>query len=124
MPRLILVIAAATFAFFGLTFLVNPAGMASVVELHPATSTSTTDIRAVYGGLELGIAALLSAALRTRVREGLLMATILFGGLLLGRITGILVDGPVSPTTWRVFSAELFATLGSAFGLFLTRRLS
>lgn len=116
-PRLVLFLSVATFAFFGATFLVMPQDMAAVVDIHPVSSTAQSDVMAVYGGLELAIAAVLGRFLasRDRTREGLWISALLFAGLGGGRLVGVVLHSPLSAVTIRVLCAEGFAAVGCAF---------
>lgn len=116
-PRLVLFLSFATFAFFGATFLLMPQTMAAVIDIHPVSSTAQSDVMAVYGGLELGIAAVLFRFLsaRDRTREGLWIAALLFAGLGGGRLMGVALHSPLSAVTLRVLCAEGFAALGCTF---------
>lgn len=122
--RIVLVVAAATFAFFGVAYLVDPVGMTAVVDLVPASATARADIRAVYGGLELALAGWLLAKARHRndVAEGLTLAAVVYAGLGGGRAMGLLLDGEASGTSLRILGAELFAALGCAVALLVERR--
>jgi hypothetical protein len=57
--RTLLALSALPFAAIGLRFLLQPAAMAAHVDLTLASTTADHDMRAVYGGLQLGCAALL-----------------------------------------------------------------
>lgn len=116
-PRLVLFLAFATFAFFGVTFLIMPQAMAAVVDIHPISSTAQSDVMAVYGGLELAIAGVLGRSLtqRGRTKAGLWLAAILFAGLGGGRLVGVALHSPVSAVTLRVLCAEWVAAIGCAF---------
>jgi hypothetical protein len=91
------------FCFFQPSFLGEAAGLAG----HAATAT--TEIRAMYGGLEAGIGALcLSALFRpSRVRPALLMLGFLCGGLALTRTAGLFLDGSASAYTFGALAFEI-----------------
>jgi hypothetical protein len=59
-----------------------------------ATPSALTEIRAFYGGLQLGIGLFLLGCLRTpsRTSQGLLLVGLAVGGAGLARIFGMLVD--------------------------------
>jgi hypothetical protein len=123
LARLALWTAVAAFAFFGVAYLVVPDRMTAVVGITLTSSTARADVRAVFGGLELAIAALLARlAVRGRVDEGLAAATVLFGGLAIGRVGGAALDGEFTATTLRVIGGEAFGALGCAAALLLGRR--
>ncbi len=123
LARVALWIAVATFAFFGTAYLVAPDRMTAVVGITLSSSTARADVRAVFGGLELSIAALLAwCAVKGRVLEGLAAAAILFLGLLVGRVVGAALDGEFTATTLRVIGGEAFAAIGCGAALLLARR--
>lgn len=124
LSRAALWIAAATFLFFGVAYALFPDRMTAVVGIALPSSTARADVRAVYGGLEIAIGALLAwaATKPSRLVEGLFVATVLFAGLFLGRVAGALVDGEFAPTTLRILGGEGFAVLGCGVALLLARR--
>lgn len=108
-------VGAITFAIFGLWLLVRPRAMVAV-DIPADTGNARAEIRAMYGGLELGIAAFLALALwRPELSEAALWFQLLaLGGLVLGRLVGIgLEKGGVKGLLW------LFAAMEAA-GVLLT----
>ncbi len=83
LARSVLWLSALPFAGIGLAFLLAPESMASRVGFTLAGATADHDVRAVYGGLQLGCAALLlwGATRPERVRFALVAQLLLFGGL-------------------------------------------
>ena len=83
LARLVLRLSALPFAGIGLAFLLAPEGMARHVGVSLAGATANHDVRAVYGGLQLGCAALLlwGAARPERVRFALVAQLLLYAGL-------------------------------------------
>ena len=98
LPRLSLRLTALVFAAFGVSLLVRPELMGKLgVEL--ASPTGFTEIRAFYGGLELGLA-LFFAIASTRdewLHPALFAQAVALGTLLLARLAGIVVDGTAEP---------------------------
>lgn len=94
LPALALGAGALGFIGFGLAFLLVP-GLLGLVELAPATSTARSDVRAVYGGIELGVGAFLAACVRrpTWHRAGLTAQALTLGGAALGRVASLAADG-------------------------------
>lgn len=109
LPRLVLALVAAIFAGLGLAFALAPATMMAAVDIAVPTPLAAGDVRAVYGGMQLAIGALLlaAAARAAWVRAGLLAATALFAGLLAGRLLGVALDGAPSAFGWLLAAAEL-----------------
>jgi hypothetical protein len=118
--RLSLALAALGFAGFGVAFLVRPSLLAAVgVALtEPAAAA---EVRAFYGGLELGLAAFFALALARPAwhRPALVAQVAVFGGVVLGRAVGIVVDGVVDPLLLAFLALE---AAGGLLGLWALRR--
>jgi Flp pilus assembly protein TadB len=110
-PRLILALAALAFLGFGIAFLVSPAAMGALVELDLTSATARTEVRAMYGGLEIGLGVgLLTLLFRHRqVALGLRVALAAFVGLAAGRLYGLAVDGWWQPIMWLLTAVEVLA---------------
>ena len=94
MTRWYLRFVALIFAGFGLAYLLAPEQLASEAGLR-ASPAGWTDIRATYGGFQLGFAIFLlwSARSRTRFGSGLVASAILGGSVAGGRVLGLVIDG-------------------------------
>ena len=94
----VLWLVASSYALFGLLFLGRPTAMAKTVEIEASSKTARTEIRAMYGGLELGIAAFLGfcALEPALLGVGLVASSMLLGGISVGRLTGIAMAGETS----------------------------
>lgn len=93
----VLRLSALPFAAIGLAFLLAPTAMGSHVGVTLAGATADHDVRAVYGGLQLGCAALLlwGAARPERLRFALVAQVLLYGGLAAARaFAWVLVGAP------------------------------
>ena len=92
-PRVTLVVAGMTFVALGLGFLVDPRGMGSFASLR-LTQSSLVEIRAVNGGLELGLGIFfLTASARQRwIRAGLGTLILSCAGLAFGRAAGMVAE--------------------------------
>lgn len=117
-----LVLTAAPFAAIGLAFLLAPEAMAARVDVALGSATADHDVRAVYGGLQLGCAALLAwGALRVEhVRTALVAQLVLYGGLAGARFVGWIASGAPGRLGLLLHGGEL---LGLAAGAFALRRL-
>jgi hypothetical protein len=121
LARLSLSLTALVYAGFGLAFLIWPAFIAwADVEL--ASPAAHTEIRAFYGGLEIGLAFffLLAAMRRAWFRPGLVAQAASLGGLALGRAFGVIVDGDPELLLYLLITAE---TVGALIGLIALWRL-
>jgi hypothetical protein len=117
----VLRLSALPFAAIGLAFLLAPEAMASHVGVTLARATADHDVRAVYGGLQLGCAALLwwGAAQPERVRFALVAQALLYGGLAGARGLGWLATGAPSALGIALHVAEI---LGFAVGVWALRQ--
>ncbi len=118
LARAILALHALTFLGLGIAFLAAPTEMAAIVDLEATTPLARNDIRAVYGGLELGIGALLLAALMSEdLAPALRSLLVIFGAMIGSRLLSLFVDGaPAQPGT-LLLGLELAAFASAAIGL-------
>ncbi len=115
LAQLFLMLAALLFAGFGLASLFQPERIAGMVGIRPSTTAGRSEIRAVYGGLELGLGAFLvyCALDAQRLELGLLLVVLTYGAAAAGRMIGIALDRPVETVTRRILVAEVaFAIVG------------
>jgi hypothetical protein len=92
--------------FFQPSFLGGAAGLVG------STPTGTTELRAMYGGAQMGIGALCAFALMRRefAPSALLMLCFLTGGLGFTRLLGLVIDGSGSAYTFGALSFEIPST--------------
>ncbi len=105
------------FLGFGLAFLLFPAGMTEGLDITLPTARADIEIRAFYGGLELGFGAFLLLAARRNDWHvpALVGAAMLLGGAGATRVVGQLVAGElVQPHAWLA-ALELSGAALSAF---------
>ncbi len=114
MTRLYLLVLAALVAVFGALYLVAPGPFAEASGLAPAPE-GLTDVRATYGGFQLGFAAFLawSAAAPERHRAALLATALVVGCVGAGRLFGLLVDGVATRFHLFGLAFEISVTLAS-----------
>lgn len=107
--RAVLVASALAFAGPGLGFLVAPRLLATRVDVALLGPTGYSDARAVLGGLELGIAAILAGCASSPrwLRVGIAVQLGTLGGLLLGRFASLAADGPPGAFGWALFAVEI-----------------
>jgi hypothetical protein len=113
-----LTLAAAGFVAFGLALLVAPALLA-IVDLEPPTPTARSDVRAIYGGMELGIGVLLALCARRRewYRVGLVAQGLALGGAAAGRLVSLAADGAPRPVTLALAALEFAGAALAAVAL-------
>ena len=98
LARLSLALAALAFASFGSALLLRP-GLVSLVGVELLRPAAATEIRAFYGGLELGLAAFFTYAATqpSWLRAALVAQVASLGGIALARGLGLLVDASAEP---------------------------
>ena len=118
-PRLFLGLNALTFTGIGIYFLLRPETVASGLGLEAADATAFADIRAVYGGLEIGLGVALIWTLLDwqRTRMGLGLAMLMWCGLLGGRVVGVVVDGAQSTLGYGLLASEIIGAALTAVAL-------
>jgi hypothetical protein len=103
---------ALSFAFFGVWLLVRPQALRGV-GVVAENADGRAELRAMYGGVELGIAAFLGLCLlRPDFTEaGLWLQLLALGGLAVGRLLGISMEkGGVGKLIWFFAALEILAT--------------
>lgn len=121
--RIVLVLSAVPFAVIGAAFTLYPTRMGDLVGLSMDGSTAVADVRAVYGGLQLGCAVFLALAARNApwCRAGLAAQLALYGGLAGARFVSYLASGLPSLLGMTLHTGEL---AGLALGVVAWRRCS
>ncbi len=85
---------------FGMAYLVSPVSMLELTGGSAPTPAAATDVRATYGGLQLGLGAFfLWSVLASERLPSALLALSLVGVAMGGcRLLGVLIDGGAGPT--------------------------
>jgi hypothetical protein len=119
--RIFLTLSALIWLPYGLYCLLEPGSLAEIAGVAASTPTGTTELRAMYGGLQAAIGALaLAGSLRERVRRSALVAlTVLTAGLGSARLLGVWLDGGFSGYTGAGLGLEWTTCL---LGCWLLRR--
>lgn len=101
LERGVLILSALIWLPYGLYCFAQPAMLADAAGVVATTPTATTEIRAMYGGLQAAIGTLALAALfRERLIPGVLLTLVfLTGGLAATRAVGLMIDGSMSDYT-------------------------
>jgi hypothetical protein len=109
--QVLIVIAALIFTGFGVWFLIKPTALQGI-GIEATSASARTDIRATYGGFELGVAAFLFwCAYREDWQHiGLIAATLFVAGFGVGRGVGILVEGGATAFMWSLLAIEVAYT--------------
>ena len=111
--RLFLAANALVWLGYGLYCLVNPGQLAEVAGVAATSATGTTELRAMYGGLQTALGALALAAVLRRDLERTALVAIAFvaGGLFSGRLFGAFLDGGLSGYTAAALVLESSLTV-------------
>ena len=93
---------------YGLFCVFQPGYLSEAAGVVGSTPTGTTEIRAMYGGLQAGIGVMCGfALLRPNFAQPALTALcFLVGGLFLARLTGFVIDGSGSQYTYGTLVFE------------------
>ena len=109
--RIFLIVWIVAWIPFGLYCFFVPGSLQEAAGVKAVTETGTTDLRAMYGGLQIAIGMLAVLALRdeAHVRSTLLTIVVLVGGIGIARVLGALLDGDTSTFTLGAAAFEFAA---------------
>ena len=113
--RIVLALAALMFGGFGVWLLLDPTSLGDLTGVVVSVPAARTEIRAFYGGLEIGFAAffILGFCRPNMAATACLCLGVVMAGLVLGRIFGFAMDGSFSNTLLVFLIIEaVFAGLG------------
>jgi len=121
--RIILAFTGCIFALYGLVCLANPATPAGYAGMEIAQASASTEVIAMYGGLQTALGVLLVAwAWRPHlVVPALVLVLVTVGGLALGRGSGLLRNGSDAYNLGAV-GYEATTAILAAIALYLERR--
>lgn len=117
MARVLLWIAGLGFIGFGLAFMIAPLATLAAAGIELSGDLAATELRAFYGGLELGIGGLLiAAALQpSQQRNGLWLCLASYGGIGSARAIGMLLTATATPFLWFALATELGLAAAAAW---------
>ncbi|MCB9685407.1 MAG: DUF4345 family protein [Alphaproteobacteria bacterium] len=123
MVRALLGLAVLVYAAIGVWTLIDPVGPMADVGVAVTDARGLVELRAMYGGLELGMAAFLGWCLTdaARARIGLVAATLTLLGLGSVRLVSWVVLQPPGSLLPALFTVELGGALAGALALWRTR---
>lgn len=98
---------------YGLYCLADPGFLRGAAGVASESPTGTTELRAMYGGLQAAIGGLALAALLrpSLVRPALVALAVLPAGLFSARVIGVAIDGGLSAYTAAALVLELTLTV-------------
>ena len=121
--RVILALGSLIYLGFGLLFFIHPDAITDMDGIILPTRSSANHIRAILGGMEIGLGVLLLYFLldKKRMIYGLIVLAGSIGFASLARLYGILFDGAGDLSNWLSFLAEF--TFGAlAFVLYFMEK--
>ena len=103
------------FALIGVAGLVSPQFVVTPVGITLPDRTARSEIRAVYGGMCLGIGVflILAGAHSPLHHAGLALSALMLWGLVLGRVLALALEGNPRRVIWIYFAIELAGALAS-----------
>jgi len=113
LARFLVCASALIFILVGAGFLLIPSQYANVLEISLPTAMARTEVRATYGGLELGFGVFLTLCVVRRewIRPGLWALALATGGFATGRLIGFLAEGTINNFMLVFLALEIVVTL-------------
>lgn len=97
---------------FGVIYLFWPSMMTDPMGFGALAPAAVTDVRATYGGFQIGMGVFLLWCLTpTRVRGGLLLTLLTVGAVAACRAIGLVIDGAVTSNLQGVLVFEVVLTV-------------
>ena len=98
----------------------DPVAAMAGVELGVQSINALNEVRANYGGMQIGIGILLFSAglLSWLSRPALLALSLITGGLVVGRIVSMVLDGMPNTTVQALLILEFLTTIAAIFLFF------
>ena len=122
--RILLAVQALVLAGLGIAYFVRPEEMTNLSGMLLMAPAAITDVRAYYGGLQIGLATYLLLAM-SRVdltRAALTLLVLLYSAMALARIGGLWLDGGLQQTF--NLTALLLEVVSAGLCFFALRQLS
>ena len=100
MTQVFLLVQALALMVLGLAYFIQPHEMTNLSGMLLMSPAAATDVRAYYGGLQLGLAAFVGLSLSRLdlTRAALTLLVLLYSALALARIGGLWLDGGAQQT--------------------------
>ncbi|HMO39320.1 MAG TPA: DUF4345 domain-containing protein [Saprospiraceae bacterium] len=106
--RILLVLGSLVYLGFGFLFFINPDAITDMDGIVLPTRSSANHIRAILGGMEIGLGVLLIyfSMRKERIIYGLIVLSGSIGAASIARLYGIIFDGAGDTSNWISFMAE------------------
>lgn len=117
--RIVILLSAVAYGGIAASFLVAPATMAALVEVSVEGATADNDVRAVYGGVALGLTVFLAMSLGRPEwhRPALWMIVLTLGAMASARFLSIALVGPPRAIGFVLHAGELLGFVCAAVAL-------
>jgi len=111
MAPILVLLVAALFTLMGIAALVRPQSILACFGTPTLTRDGRNEVRAVYGGFGLAVAALLCAGCYSNtIRSGVVLAVaVALLGMAIGRLLSVLLDGVPGRYPWLFLGVEVTA---------------
>jgi len=121
--KVVLIATGLMYLAFGVAFLAAPTRLGGWVHLGVDHPVARTELRAFYGGLEIGLAVFLLLCARRPgwVAAGLLAAALVLGCTAAARIVGMMVDRSTGTTLVAILLVEAAFAVAAAAALVVAR---
>ncbi|HLD64925.1 MAG TPA: DUF4345 family protein [Pseudomonas sp.] len=116
--RILLALQALALVGLGLAYFIRPHEMSNLSGMLLMAPAAITDVRAYYGGLQIGLGVFLLLAMSRLelVRAALMLLVLVYAGLALGRLGGLWLDGGTQQT-FNLYALLIeLVSAGLAFG--------
>ncbi|MAG32486.1 MAG: hypothetical protein CL908_16510 [Deltaproteobacteria bacterium] len=109
---------------FGLAYLLAPAALTEPAGFGELSATAMTDVRATYGGFQIGMGAFLVWAARAEERHkgALVLVALSIGAVFFSRLAGLALDGELNEFHASGLVTESILTALTLFVLYRTQR--
>jgi len=99
------------FILFGITALVSPTLISSVINFELQTPVANMEFMATYGGLFLGLGLFMLYCIKSNISIGLVCVLLTMGSMLISRIAGAFIFGGVDLIQSIYICGELFTII-------------
>ena len=120
LTQMFLLLSGIGFMLIGINTFRDPIAAMAGVELGVQSINALNEVRANYGGMQIGIGILLfsAALLQWLSRSALLALSLITGGLVVGRLVSIMLDGMPNTTVQALLILEFVTTVAAIFLFF------
>ena len=120
LTQIFLLLSGIGFMLIGINTFRDPIAAMVGVELGVQSINALNEVRANYGGMQMGIGILLfsAALLQWLSRSALLALSLITGGLVVGRLVSIMLDGMPNTTVQALLILEFVTTVAAIYLFF------